>query len=78
LSCLFKWGYVSLYEKQGTTYVKVTESFVLSSFNFLLQSCSALATVTAPRDGDYEIVASSGQLFAPSSTSDVYIYAPGN
>lgn len=61
LSCLFFYGYVSLWEKQGTSYVKLQESAGFGKGSF----CSATGTVTIPAGatGQYRVVSSAGWLF---------------
>jgi hypothetical protein len=63
-NCLPNVGFVYLYEKQGTNYVLVGQNAAFGVYG-ALGSCSALASVTVPRDGDYKAVVAGVQLFGP-------------
>jgi hypothetical protein len=62
-SCALLFGYVSVWAKQGTTYVKVQEVATLGHSSAGM--CFAEPTVTIPTTGTgpYRIVASAGWLF---------------
>ena len=65
-ACLFTFAYIGLWQKQGTGYVKVTETFNFGQAKVLTNIggfCIATPTVKAPADGDYKLVASAGTFF---------------
>lgn len=73
-SCLFTWGYISLWQKQPSGYVKIADNVALGTFGGLPQIgnvCIAGARTTIPVDGDYRIIASSGVFFGPYLQVDV-------
>jgi hypothetical protein len=61
-SCFVRIGFTYLYEKRGSTYVLVGQNSAFG-VNGALGICSSVASVTAPRDGDYKVVAAGRQLF---------------
>jgi hypothetical protein len=73
-SCLFNWGYVSLWQQSGSGYVKISESSALGFWGGLPQIgyvCFAHGTVTAPSAGNYRIVAAAGVLFGPKGAVSI-------
>lgn len=77
-TCLFHYGYLSLWQKQGSTYVKVQENSVLGTWFFnspgVGTACRTVAAVTAPADGDYRVVVSAGELFGSKMSAVVFKY----
>ena len=74
-SCLFVWGYASLWQKQAAGYVKIAESSRLGVWGGLPQVgyvCAAPVSLRAPADGDYKLVTASGLLFGPYGRVQVY------
>lgn len=64
-TCLLAWGYMSLWQKSGTGYVRLTEISSLGFLTGINGVCSAGGTVTASTAGDYRVVAAAGWLFGP-------------
>jgi hypothetical protein len=64
-TCLFNYGGLTLFQKQGSSYVKVGENFVLGTFGVgrFGGMCSATGFVTVPGPGDYKVAAAAGTLF---------------
>ena len=60
-SCVLLYGYVSLWQKQGSSYVKIQEAATFGHGSF----CSAQATMSFPLTGTgtYRIVSSAGFFF---------------
>jgi hypothetical protein len=76
LFCGFVFAYIGLYQKQGASYVKVTESFNLGvniAFPQFGTACTAISSVKAPADGDYKLVTSGGTFFV--GYSSLYVIA---
>lgn len=79
--CLPNVGYLSLWQKQGTAYVRVAEQITLGTFTpssgtDYPGTCAAWASVTVPSDGDYRLVSSAAWLFGPHQRTDVYLVPP--
>jgi hypothetical protein len=73
-SCLFRYGALSLWKKEGASYVKVGETFglgVLVPTRFGLV-CVPHASLTVPSAGDYKVAAAAGTLFGPTSVVNVF------
>jgi hypothetical protein len=64
-TCLFNWSYIALYQKQGTSYVKIGENIAGGGWGLgpFGGACSAIAKLTTPAAGDYKVVVSAGNLF---------------
>jgi hypothetical protein len=74
-TCLLNWGYLSLWQKQATGYVKISEGTSLGvwgPFPRVGYVCVARVSLQAPAAGDYKLVSASGVLFGPYGS--VYIY----
>ena len=73
-TCLFRYGALSLWKKEGASYVKVSETFglgvnVVARFGPV---CIPHASLTVPVAGDYKIAAAAGRLFGPTSVVNVF------
>jgi hypothetical protein len=64
-SCLLNFGYIALYQKQGTSYAKVSEKYSGGTWNIGRNGpvCQYAAVLTTPADGDYKVVVSAGNIF---------------
>lgn len=64
-TCLLNYGYVAVYQKQGTGYTKVGEKYSSGTWNIGPNGpvCQSAAVLTTPADGDYKVVVSSGNIF---------------
>jgi hypothetical protein len=73
-TCLFHWGYLSLWKQGGTGYVKIAESSSLGVWGSLPQIgtvCVAQGRLTVPAPGNYRVVAASGVLFGPKGSVSI-------
>ena len=73
-TCLFRYGALSLWKREGASYVKVGETFglgVLVPARFGLV-CVPHASLTVPVAGDYKVAAAAGTLFGPTSVVNVF------
>jgi hypothetical protein len=78
-TCLLVWGYSSLWQKQATGYVKISEGSRLGTWAPTPRTgfvCSAPVTLRAPADGDYKLVTAAGVLFGPNSLVEVAAQDP--
>jgi hypothetical protein len=70
-TCLLNWGYVSLWQKSGTGYVRISEASSLGVLGALNGPCYAGGTVTAPIAGNYRVVIAAGFVFGPKQAVSV-------
>ena len=75
-TCLFQWGYLSLWLKQPTgAYTKVAESSRLGVWIPITRVgyvCDSRVGLQASADGDYKLVSAAGVLFGPYNPVVVY------
>lgn len=73
-TCLFNWGYVSLWKQGPSGYVKISEASSLGIWGGLPQIgnvCFARGTVKVPAAGNYRVVAAAGVLFGPKTAVSI-------